>query len=66
MAKAVCLSTVESVIKTPPNALSGSPCNADCHASCTVGRKAMPQTLVCFMMAKQAVAVSSPPPLEGT
>ena len=61
IASAVALSTGALQINTPPKALSGSPANALSHASFTDFLEAIPQTLVCLMMAKTTCPLFSAP-----
>ena len=59
IALAVAVSMVLLVTSTPPKALSESPPKAASHASLTVLLAAIPQTLVCLIIAK-VVSVNSP------
>ena len=54
MASAVALSIALLQTSTPPKALSGSPASAASQASFTVGLHAMPQGLVCLIIANTA------------
>ena len=52
MAVAVSRSIVLLLIKTPPNAETGSPARASLYATDKVSRTAKPQALLCFKIPK--------------